>query len=74
MAKAVQYVPMTPMEPAFKWVCRKCGHKWFQRGEERPKRCPHPGCATVAWDREEFTRGRKPKKHKREKRRKRTRP
>ena len=30
--------------------CSKCGHKWFQRTEQPPRRCPNHSCRTVYWN------------------------
>jgi rubrerythrin len=31
------------------YVCERCGHEWYPRGEEKPRVCPK--CKSPYWDR-----------------------
>ena len=30
--------------------CKQCGHKWANRGGNKPKICPNPKCHSLRWD------------------------
>lgn len=33
------------------YICFKCNHQWFKRGDIPPKRCPNHSCRTLKWGR-----------------------
>ena len=35
-----------------KKTCRACGHKWYPKSPNPPKRCANPLCRTLCWERE----------------------
>lgn len=33
------------------YICFKCNHQWFKRGDIPPRRCPNHSCRTLKWGR-----------------------